>query len=87
MIDSKDDGQSQVRSLQGFYRPGDFWTHYKGGVYQIVALAVKEDTGEPVVVYRSCKYGTVWVRTLSNWTEDVTLPDGTVVSRFKQGSP
>ena len=65
---------------------GEYWTHYKGGVYQIVAKAVKEDTLEPLVVYKSLKHATIWVRTWENWFEDVHLPTGKV-KRFIKGAP
>lgn len=87
MTDSKTDGQTIVRSLSNDYVPGEYWTHYKGGVYQLVSLGVKEDTGEPMIIYKSLKYGTVWVRTLDNWVEMVTLSDGSQVKRFKKGAP
>ena len=86
MTDKKSDGQDYVRSLQNEYRPGDYWTHYKGGVYQILSLGVKEDTGEAMVVYKSLKHGTVWIRTLSNWNDDVAILGG-YVKRFKPGAP
>lgn len=86
MSDSKNEAQDIVRSLAGDYVPGEYWTHYKGGVYKIVALAVKEDTQEPVVVYQSLKYGTIWVRTIKNWCEKVPVLGG-MVDRFKKGAP
>lgn len=38
--------------LQFPIHPGQFWRHYKGGVYEIVTTARVEATGETVVVYR-----------------------------------
>lgn len=58
--------------------PGQRWKHYKGGEYEIVCLAVKEDTMDQVVVYRSLSYGTIWVRNLSVWNEMVETPSGSV---------
>lgn len=86
MSDSKSNGQDVVRSLALDYCPGDYWTHYKGGVYQIVTLAVHENTGEPLIVYRSLKYGTIWVRTVTNWNEQVAILGG-YTPRFKKGAP
>lgn len=86
MSDAIDKALQVVQSLSNDFHPGDYWTHYKGGVYKIVALAVNENTAEPVVVYQSCKRGTIWVRPLSNWLEDVQLPTGSV-KRFKPGAP
>lgn len=87
--DSKSKHDDAQSVLNGFTEmgQGEFWTHYKGGVYQTVTLAVKEDTLEPVIVYRSLKHGSVWVRTLDNWFDMVTLADGSRVHRFKYGAP
>lgn len=41
---------------------GKRYRHYKGGLYEVVAHALREDTEEPVVVYRSLQDGKVWVR-------------------------
>jgi hypothetical protein len=60
----------RVRAL-AHPRPGDTYTHRKGGEYRVVAVACMEDTHEPMVVYRSMTYGTMQVRTLANWAEDV----------------
>lgn len=86
MSDQKHEGQELIRSIGNDIVPGEYWTHYKGGVYQIVTLGVKEDTGDVVVVYKSLKHTTVWVRTVANWCEQVELPTGTV-PRFKKGAP
>lgn len=82
----KDKIQDYIGSLRHEYVAGDYWTHYKGGVYQIIAVAVKEDTLEPVIVYQSLKHGTVWVRTVKNWQEKVPILGG-MVDRFKKGAP
>lgn len=86
MSDLKHDGQELIRSMGNDIVSGEYWTHYKGGVYKIITLGVKEDTGDVVVVYQSLKHSTVWVRTLTNWYEQVELPTGTV-PRFKKGAP
>lgn len=62
---------------------GQRWLHYKGGEYEIVALGVKEDTGEQMVVYRSIAYGSVWIRSICNWFETVATSDGRTLPRFK----
>lgn len=75
-----------LKDMDGFF-PSAYWTHYKGGLYTILGLGVKENTLEPVVIYQSCKHGTIWVRGLDVWFEVVKLPDGTEVPRFKYGAP
>jgi len=86
MSETKDSVQDYVVTLRIDYCIGDYWTHYKGGVYQIVAVAVKEDSLEPVIVYQSLKHGTIWVRTIKNWCEDVNTPGG-MKPRFNKGAP
>jgi hypothetical protein len=62
-------------------QPGQVFRHYKGGLYSIVTAAIKEDTHEVLIVYRSNAKGTPWARTLANFTEIVER-DGVSVQRF-----
>lgn len=64
-------------------QPDQEFDHYKGGRYRIVARALREDTLEPVVIYRSYEHGFTWERTLANFTEMVEV-DGKSVPRFAQ---
>ncbi len=43
------------------------YQHHKGGKYEFYALAYDEPTLTPLVVYRSVKDGTVWVRTAAEF--------------------
>lgn len=63
--------------------PGQEWLHYKGGLYTIIELGVKEDTGEQMVVYKSLTYNSVWIRTVDNWFETVMTSEGEV-PRFRE---
>ncbi len=65
----------------GLYR------HYKGGLYQVLALARHSETREPMVVYQALygEYGH-WVRPASMFTETVVV-DGNTVPRFAAYSP
>jgi hypothetical protein len=87
MTQHKENGQQIVQSLAGDYEPGSYWTHFKGGVYQLVTLGVEENTGQVLVVYKSLKHGTVWVRTLDNFAGMTTRPDGNTYKRFTKGAP
>lgn len=78
--DMKNEAQ---RLLSDAPRVGSYWRHYKGGEYRVVATCIKEDTHEPLVVYRSLAHGTVWARTLSNWRETVDV-NGQNVPRFSE---
>lgn len=57
--------------------------HFKGGRYQFLCEATDEATGKPVVVYRSLKNNTLWVRQKAVWDEVVQTPEG-LVQRFKK---
>lgn len=63
--------------IQGVYR------HYKGFLYQVIAVATHTETLEPLVVYQAL-YGDrlVWVRPLSMFLENVIVNDVSV-NRFK----
>ena len=65
---------------KGIYR------HFKGGVYELVAVALHSETLEETVVYRSVEDGRYWVRPASMWNE-VVLHNGEEVSRFTFVSP
>lgn len=64
------------------------YKHFKGNIYEVVALAHDcEDPDKIVVVYKSeyetPKYpkGTIWVRPINNFTETVQR-DGESFQRF-----
>lgn len=79
-MSDKDRAQEELKKLP--LKAGDKFTHYRvGGTYEIVTLAVKEDTLEPLVVYRSHEHDSVWVRTYQNFTEEVDH-EGRKVKRF-----
>lgn len=59
--------------------PGEFWRHFKGGVYRIETIAMVESTGDRVVVY-SGDSGT-WTRPLSEFLGSVSR-DGYDGPRF-----
>ena len=61
------------------------YRHFKGNEYEVIAIAKHSETTEDYVVYKAL-YGDggMWVRPASMWNEDVCLPDGTIVKRFKQ---
>lgn len=58
------------------------YRHYKGGEYDVVAVATHSETGESLVVYRCLSdEGSWWVRPLSMFTENVAV-DGKELPRF-----
>ena len=58
------------------------YRHFKGGRYEVIAIARHSETCEEMVVYRAL-YGDggVWVRPLSMWEETVEY-GGEKVKRF-----
>lgn len=58
------------------------YQHFKGGRYEVIAIARHSETCEEMVVYRALYgEGGVWVRPLSMWEEMVEY-NGEVVPRF-----
>lgn len=58
------------------------YRHFKGNLYEVIAIANHSETGEKMVVYKAL-YGDceVWVRPASMWNETVTK-DGITLKRF-----
>lgn len=77
----KDEAQAALQKIK--LRPGDRYLHFKGGEYEIVALVIKEDTLEPLIIYRSLLKGFIWARTYKNWNETVNAA-GERVKRFRK---
>ena len=58
------------------------YRHFKGGEYEVIAVAKHSETQEEYVVYRALYgEGQTWVRPASMWEETVTR-DGKVFQRF-----
>jgi hypothetical protein len=59
------------------------YRHYKGNDYEVVGSARHSETEEEMIVYRKLYGdGSLWVRPLAMFVEDVTV-DGQSVPRFK----
>lgn len=84
MVDPKDEAQAELVAVA--LPAGERYHHYKdpsGAEYEILTCAIDEETLRPLVIYRSVKKGTAWVRTLENWNEEVEL-NGQRVKRFQK---
>ena len=58
------------------------YRHFKGMEYEVIGIARHSETEEPMVVYRALYgEGSLWVRPLSMWTEQVER-DGYCGPRF-----
>ena len=62
---------------KGVYR------HFKGNLYEVIAVAKHSETLEEMVVYKALYgNGDVWVRPISMWDEEIER-DGKVFKRFE----
>lgn len=50
------------KKYEPMFNVNDLVQHKKGGVYQILHIAIMEDSKELVYVYKECDYDKVWVR-------------------------
>ncbi len=58
------------------------YRHFKGGMYEVIAVAKHSETLEELVVYKALYgEGQIWVRPLSMWEEKVRV-GGKEISRF-----
>lgn len=83
MTDPKDEAQNKLSALSSKVPDGSQWQHYKGGKYTVLTVCLKENNLEPLIIYRSHNYGTVWARDEADWFGTVTLDVGDV-PRFQR---
>jgi hypothetical protein len=59
------------------------YRHYKGNEYEVIDVACHSETEEEMVVYRKLYGdGSLWVRPLAMFIEDVSM-DGLMIPRFE----
>jgi hypothetical protein len=61
---------------------GDKYQHYRGGFYEVITLATHSETQEPLVIYKSLLFGSVYARPLSMWFDWVEI-EGVTTTRFR----
>jgi hypothetical protein len=52
---------------------GGLYKHYKGGVYEFITMSTHSETNEPLVIYKSMHFGSVYARPLSMWFDEIDL--------------
>ena len=63
--------------------PGQIWKHYKGGMYEIIAMCNHTDTNESLVIYRSLSFGGFYARPYSEWHDEIWNDEYCLGKRFK----
>lgn len=64
---------------------GKKFKHFKGGIYEVIALAKDcDDPNRELVIYRSMSDQQTWARNMDEFTNMALLPDGTHVKRFTE---
>ncbi len=74
--------EAQARLAECPVKVGQIYRHYKGGLYSVVAVSLKEDDLNVLITYHSNLKATSWTRTLENFTEWVETPDNPSRKRF-----
>ncbi len=59
------------------------YEHFKGGICEVICIALHTETKEEMVVYKHLDDGQMWVRPLSMFKEFVEK-DGKKIPRFKK---
>jgi len=63
---------------------GDKYKHYKGTLYEVIAIAKHSETLEELVVYRQISdHSKVWARPLSMFEESIIVDDNKI-KRFEK---
>jgi len=60
------------------------YKHFKGGRYEIVCEAIREEDMTEIIVYKSLAHGQIWTRPKKDFFGIKTLENGECVPRFKK---
>ena len=63
-------------------KPG-FYRHFKGGAYEVIGTGKHSETVEELVVYKSLKDGSIWLRPRQMFFEKVKVGNK-LVTRFSK---
>ena len=59
-----------------------YYKHFKGSIYEVIGIGKHSETLEELVIYKSLKDNSIWVRPLSMWNETVER-DNKTYKRFE----
>lgn len=59
-----------------------YYKHFKGSIYEVIEIGKHSETLEELVIYKSTKDNSIWVRPLSMWNETVER-DNNIYKRFE----
>jgi hypothetical protein len=69
------DGIQELSDKATSLKPG-LYRHFKGGEYEVIGVARdSEDHTRELVVYKSLKTGSLWVRPIEMFLEEVDKPE------------
>jgi len=61
---------------------GKLYRHFKGGLYQVIAVGKHSEDQSKMVVYVNMDQEGTWIRPLEMWNEIVDWPEGRRLARF-----
>ena len=59
-----------------------YYKHFKGNLYEVIGIGKHSETLEELVIYKSVKDNSIWVRPLSMWNETIER-DNKTYKRFE----
>ena len=59
-----------------------YYKHFKGNIYEVIGIGKHSETLEELVIYKSTKDNSIWVRPLSMWNETIER-DNKTYKRFE----
>lgn len=76
-----------MKEVKEYPEIGKTYKHYKGGLYSVITMATHTETNEPMVVYKSLLFGSIYVRPLEMWFDKVdyvTQSETGVITNYNQ---
>lgn len=61
------------KEIKTYPEVGKIYQHYKGGKYKVLTMASHSETNEPLVIYQSTLFGSIYARPLNMWFDDIDV--------------